>query len=220
MPKVQKQLSGTPGTQVSVSDDFDAEAQARLEELVKQAKLSVENRAKADFQQLKTNTEKGMKQLVGKGIHAIRTYTEEHGNIVTSAMKDIVEIEREEKEKSLSREQLFEDGGDQAAYDSFLGIGFEAASQVDQISIGCCNVVIHLDESSHAVPPRMTDGRITIHQLDSGRNRGFSGGNQGDEDVDMMLDGESEDGRQEIEFEVVDRGLQSSSKKKRSAQRG
>ncbi|KAJ9126707.1 hypothetical protein QFC24_001738 [Naganishia onofrii] len=77
-------------------------AQARLEDLVKQAKrklvmasskldcgfsdadfalsrhvVSVESKAKADFQQLKTNTEKGMKQLVNKGIHLIRTYAEE-----------------------------------------------------------------------------------------------------------------------------------------------
>jgi hypothetical protein len=65
----------------------------------------------------------------------------------------------------------------------------------------------------------MTDGRITINQLDSGRNRGVGDGNPGDDDIDMLDEG-FEDGRHVSEPDLVDRGLQSSSKKKRAAKRG
>lgn len=65
----------------------------------------------------------------------------------------------------------------------------------------------------------MTDGRITINQVDSGRNRGVGDGNPGDDDIDMLDEG-FEDGRHVSEPDLVDRGLQSSSKKKRAAKRG
>ncbi|GHJ88496.1 hypothetical protein NliqN6_4898 [Naganishia liquefaciens] len=174
MPRKESYADETAGTQISISDDFDVEAQARLDELIRQAKVSVETKAKQDFQKLKDDTERKRKDLtIAKRVHMTKTHQEELLQRMKVVVAELQEIAQEEENVIAELLQLTQDDTGKSIFREVAKVLGNAANDTNEVNVGCIEIMENLAKNERTIAAKFLKGRVDLSKLDSGRNNGM-----------------------------------------------